>query len=42
MAVLAAMLIFVGFSRTYYFKTHYVLSPALSLLVHVHGFVFTS
>ena len=41
MAIASAILIFVGFSRTYYLKSHFPLSPALSVLVHVHGFVFT-
>ncbi|WP_263381618.1 hypothetical protein [Granulicella arctica] len=42
MAIAAFVLIFVGFSRTYYLKAHFPMSPALSLLVHIHGFVFTT
>ena len=42
MAVLSAALIFVGFARSYYLKFHFPLSPALSLLVHVHAAVFTA
>ncbi|HEY0780764.1 MAG TPA: hypothetical protein VGD56_22595, partial [Gemmatirosa sp.] len=41
-AVAAALLIFVGFSRSYYLKTAFPLAPPLSLLVHVHGAVFTA
>ena len=41
MALACMVLLFVGFSRTYYLKAHFPLSPKLSLLVHVHGFVFT-
>src|ERR1700712_2802992 len=41
-AIAAFVLIFVGFSRTYYLKAHFSTSPALSLLVHIHGLVFTS
>lgn len=43
MAVVSAALIFVGFSRTYYLRAHFLpTSPALSVLVHVHAFVFTA
>ncbi len=42
MAIVSAILIFVGFSRTYYLKFHFPTSPALSLLVHMHAVVFTS
>lgn len=42
MAVAAAALIFTGFARSYYLKAHFPASPALSLLVHVHGAVFTT
>jgi hypothetical protein len=41
MAIVSAVLVFIGFSPTYYLKTHYPLSPALSVLIHVHGLVFT-
>ena len=41
MALTCTLLIFAGFGRTYYLKAHFPLSPKLSLLVHVHGFVFT-
>ncbi len=41
MAIASVILICVGFSRTYFLKSHFPLSPALSLLLHVHGFVFT-
>ncbi len=42
MALLCAAIIFAGFARSYYLKFHFPLSPALSLLVHVHGAVFTA
>ncbi len=42
MAIASAILIFAGFSRTSYLKAHFPMSPALSLLVHIHGFVFTA
>lgn len=41
MAVACALLIFIGFARSYYLKSHFPLSPKLSLLVHVHGAVFS-
>ncbi len=41
MAIACAVLIFVGFSRTYYLKQYFPAAPALSLLVHVHGAVMT-
>jgi hypothetical protein len=37
-AILAA--VFVGFTPTYYLRTHFQTTP-LPLLLHVHGFVFT-
>jgi hypothetical protein len=42
MAVACAVLIFVGFARSYFLKFHFPLSPKLSLLVHIHGAVFTA
>ncbi len=42
MAIAAVILIFAGFSRTYYLKFLFPTSPALSLLIHVHAFVFTA
>lgn len=41
MAVLAALIVFVGFARTYYLKAFFG-SPALPVLLHVHGLVMTS
>lgn len=41
MAVLAAAVVFVGFSRTYYLKGIFG-RPSLSLLTHMHGALFTS
>lgn len=41
MAIAIAVTVFAGFSRTYFLKAHYG-SPALSLLLHVHGLVFTA
>jgi hypothetical protein len=41
MAIASAILVFVGFSPTYYLKSHFPMSAPLSLLVHVHGLVFT-
>ena len=41
-ALVCAAVIFAGFARSYYLKSHFPLSPALSLLVHVHGAVFTA
>jgi hypothetical protein len=46
LAVLAAIMIFVGFSATYYLKPLQRLgalpaSPQLTILIHVHGAVFT-
>ena len=42
MAIAGACLIFTGFARSYYLKSHFPLSPKLSFLVHVHGAVFTA
>lgn len=42
MALSSAALIFIGFARSYYLKVHFPLSPSLSLLVHIHGAVFTA
>ena len=41
MAVLIAITVFAGFSRTYFLKSYFG-SPDLSLLLHLHGLVFTS
>ena len=41
MAVLITITVFAGFSRTYFLKTYFG-SPDLSLLLHIHGLVFTS
>jgi hypothetical protein len=41
MAIAIAITVFAGFSRTYFLKVHYG-TPALSTLLHVHGFVFTT
>jgi hypothetical protein len=41
MAIAIAVTVFAGFSRSYFLKAHYG-SPELSLLLHVHGLVFTS
>jgi hypothetical protein len=40
-AVAIAITVFAGFSRSYFLKAYYG-TPELSLLLHVHGFVFTS
>lgn len=40
-AVLAALIVFVGFARTYYLKELFGIRP-LPLLVHFHGLVFTA
>jgi hypothetical protein len=40
-ALVVLITVFLGFSRTYFLKAYYG-SPELSLLVHVHGLVFTS
>ena len=42
MATASAALIFSGFARSYYLSAHFPASPKLSLLVHVHGAVFTA
>jgi hypothetical protein len=41
MALAFALTVFAGFSRTYFLKLHYG-TPALSLLLHVHGVVFSA
>jgi hypothetical protein len=41
MAVLITITVFAGFSRTYFLKSYFG-SPDLSLLLHIHGLVFTS
>jgi hypothetical protein len=40
-AVLIAITVFAGFSRTYFLKGYFG-SPELSTLLHIHGLVFTS
>ncbi|HKU63146.1 MAG TPA: hypothetical protein VJQ44_18235 [Gemmatimonadales bacterium] len=41
MAIAVIITVFLGFSRTYFLKSYFG-TPALSLLVHIHGLVFTS
>jgi hypothetical protein len=41
MAIAMAVTVFAGFSRSYFLKAHFG-APELSLLLHVHGLVFTS
>jgi hypothetical protein len=41
MAVAMLITVFAGFSRSYFLKAHFG-TPELSLLLHVHGLVFTS
>ena len=41
MAIAIALTVFAGFSRTYFLKAYYG-TPELSLLLHVHGLVFTT
>jgi hypothetical protein len=41
MAIASAAGIFLGFARTFYLKTYFA-TPALPLVLHVHGAVFTS
>ena len=41
MAIVILVTVFAGFSRSYFLKAHYG-TPELSLLLHVHGLVFTS
>ncbi len=41
MAIIILVTVFAGFSRSYFLKAHYG-TPELSLLLHVHGLVFTS
>ena len=42
MALAAETVLFLGFSHSYYLRFHYPASRPLSLLVQVHGLVFTS
>ena len=42
MAVASALLIFVGFARSYFLRVWFPLSPTLRVLVHIHGAVFTA
>ena len=41
MALAFGLTVFAGFSRTYFLKLHYG-TPALSVLLHVHGVVFSA
>jgi len=41
MAVAIAATVFAGFAKTYYLRLHYE-APPLSLLLHLHGLVFTA
>jgi hypothetical protein len=41
MAVAILITVFAGFSRSYFLKSYFG-TPELSLLLHIHGFVFTS
>lgn len=41
MAIAIAVTVFAGFSRSYFLKAYYG-TPELSLLLHVHGLIFTS
>jgi hypothetical protein len=41
MAIAIAVTVFAGFSRSYFLKAYYG-TPELSLLLHVHGLVFTT
>jgi hypothetical protein len=41
MAVAIALTVFAGFSRSYFLKAYFG-TPELSLLLHVHGLVFTT
>src|SRR5262249_52895350 len=41
MTVAFLVVVFAGFARTYFLRPHFNSSP-LPLLLHVHGFVFTS
>ena len=40
MAIAILVTVFLGFSRSYFLKAHYG-TPELSLLLHIHGLVFT-
>jgi hypothetical protein len=41
MALAIAIIVFAGFSRSYFLKAYFG-SPDLSLLLHIHGVVFTT
>jgi hypothetical protein len=41
MALAFALTVFAGFSRSYFLKLHYG-TPALSVLLHIHGVVFSA
>src|SRR5690349_14109048 len=40
-AIAAAVVVFLGFGRTYYAKSYFGM-PSLSLLFHLHGALFTA
>ena len=40
MASASTLLVFAGFSRTYYLKSYFQ-TPVLPVLAHIHGLVFT-
>jgi hypothetical protein len=40
MAIAAAILVFIGFSRTYFLK-HFFDTPSLPTLIHLHGLLFS-
>jgi len=42
MALASALVIVIGFSRSYYLKVYFPSAPALRLLVHLHAAVFTA
>ncbi len=42
MAIFSTILIFVGFSRSYYLRPLFFRTSPLSLLIHIHGAVFTA
>jgi hypothetical protein len=42
MTVLMALIVFIGFARTYFLASYFHSKPLPSALVHVHGAVFTS
>ena len=42
MSVLIALIVFIGFARTYYLAGYFAAKPLPAPIVHVHGAVFTS